>query len=99
MSRYHEVAFRYSVNGQEFVGFNKRPGNMGQFEWIIGGIFGSADSEKRKLPIGKAVTVYYNPKYPKDSALELGNFAAPFILFGVSFIFLLWALLRAVAIG
>lgn len=75
------------------------PGSMGKFEWTIGGLFGSADNEKKELPVGKEVTVYYNPGNPKDSALALGNSVTPLLFTAISFVFLLWALQNTLVNG
>jgi len=65
-SHYPVVVYEYEVGGRRFQGQTIKAGD--QFMSVR--IMGQADETVDRYPVGKHVTVYYNPQNPKESALE-----------------------------
>lgn len=63
---HYMIAFEYEFNGQEYIGDEVR---IGGFRY-----FSKARAQKmlEKYPVGKTVTVFYDPDYPDCSVLEQG---------------------------
>ena len=91
-----KVAYRYSVNGHEHVGHDIAASEINT---------ASEEAAKEKIlpyPVGKEVTVYYNPCKPQESFLENTCTAAPDAILGAVAILLfcvgLLALLGAIPV-
>jgi hypothetical protein len=65
-STYPVVVYQYTVNGQSYQGQRIKAGE--QFFNIR--VAGEAQATAARYPVGAAVTVYYNPANPAESALE-----------------------------
>ena len=63
------LEYMYSVDGVEYTGKNKTPGGQ-DIDWRINGIIDSFQSDLEKYPINSRPMVYFDPKNPRDSALE-----------------------------
>ncbi len=79
-----EIAYRFSVNGQEFVG------NTVSY----GAIVSSSDSNHvrrvtDRYPVGGEIDVYYDSVNPDNNVLEPGTKGSSFILYGVGWLFLI----------
>lgn len=70
------VSYDYEVNGQKYRGDQ------------VGFMDGSSSSQKgvaeevRKYPVGRAVTVYYNPADPKEACLDRSAGMVPWLMMG-----------------
>lgn len=62
-----DVSYRYTVNGEEFVGSRTRFGDRIQLSWR-----GAAMRVVRRYRVGTAVDVRYDPDDPADAVLEAG---------------------------
>jgi len=60
------IQFTYQVGGQEYIGECVTIGGLGSFLSAT-----SAGAHTTRYPVGKQVTVYYNPLNPAEAALEL----------------------------
>jgi uncharacterized protein DUF3592 len=84
-----EVGYKFEVDGECIIGTNKMPGGVG-FDWSVAEFLSNvARVDKRKYPEGASVSVYYNPRNPKDSSLERGSVFTPllFLFMGAAFSF------------
>ena len=65
-SIYPVIVYQYEVNGKMYQSQNLRAGD----EFLKVNIPSQAQKTVDKYPIGKQVTVYYDPNNPAESALE-----------------------------
>lgn len=80
-----KVAYRYEVNGREFVGEKLRVHGNSAWLWAW-----PVERQVRQYPVGAVVSVYYSPKNPADAVLQPG--------LGAGFL-LMWALALFVLVG
>jgi Protein of unknown function (DUF3592) len=65
---YHpDVRYSYVLNGTDYAGTRRSFADTGA-SWR-----GYAEGVLARYPVGKKVTVYYDPQNPRDSILERGN--------------------------
>jgi hypothetical protein len=65
-STYPVVVYVYTVNGQSYQSQRVRAGD----QFLTVRVAGQAQATVARYPIGKSVTVYYDPAEPAESALE-----------------------------
>jgi hypothetical protein len=65
-SIYPVVVYSYAVNGQSYQSQRIRAGD----QFLTVRVAGQAQATVARYPIGKSVTVYYDPANPAESALE-----------------------------
>lgn len=63
---YPVVVYSYIVNGQSYQSQRVRAGD----QFLTVRVAGQAQATVARYPIGKSVTVYYDPADPAESALE-----------------------------
>lgn len=63
---YPVVVYQYEVNGNQYQSQTIQAGE----QFLNAHIVGQAQETVQRYPIGKTVTVYYNPDNPAESALE-----------------------------
>ncbi len=66
------LTYEYEVDGSSYTSHRLKYGETGDAEWEL---------ERRHLP-GLRVTVYYNPRSPQDSVLQVNR--SPILLLGVA---------------
>ena len=89
-----KITYRYLVNGQEYVGHDISLTEINIAE--------RQDSEEKikPFPVGREVTVYYDPSKPEDSVLQKQTTLAPFVIFGVfGAILLVLGILAVLGVG
>lgn len=62
------IQYRYQVEGKEYIGDTITAG----FPNIVDRL-STAENLLKEYPVGKEVSVYYNPKSPSDSSLQTGK--------------------------
>jgi hypothetical protein len=65
-STYPVVVYSYTVNGQSYQSQRVRAGD----QFLTVRVAGQAQATVARYPIGKSITVYYDPANPAESALE-----------------------------
>ena len=65
-STYPVVVYSYVVNGQSYQSQRVRAGD----QFLTVRVAGQAQATVARYPIGKSITVYYDPANPAESALE-----------------------------
>jgi hypothetical protein len=65
-STYPVIVYSYIVNGQSYQSQRIRAGD----QFLTVRLAGQAQATVARYPIGKSVTVYYNPANPAESVLE-----------------------------
>jgi len=83
-----ELSYRYTVQGSEFVASRARFGDRLSINWS-----GPAVRIVTKYPVGKVVSVRYNPDDPGEAVLEPGLNALIFVGIAFGLVFLLFGLL------
>lgn len=84
-----EVTYTYSVNN---TGFSNDTIKFGENSY---GSRNKANGIAAGYPIGKSVTVYYDPEKPERSVLEPGVSAGSYIVIGIGVFFILLTLIIA----
>lgn len=60
-----EIRYAYEVDGQKYIGFY-----VGIFDHALGDLRTTAAAVVTRYPLGRTVTVYYDPVYPNRAVLE-----------------------------
>lgn len=80
-SYYPEVRYTYQYLGTEFSG------DRIAFGGKVGGGQNKAYTAISSYPVGKDVTVYYDPNNPEDAVLERRMAGATYLIMGIIFLF------------
>ena len=76
---YPEVRYTYEVMGVEYTG------HQISFGGGVGGNRGKADETLTQYPVGKNVTVYYDPNSPEEAVIERRMGSQTMLILGVVF--------------
>ena len=72
-----KIAYRYVVNGREYIGHDIAPTEIDTSSKL------DAVKKIEPYPVGKEVTVYYDPSTPQDSVLQKKASPVAFAAFGL----------------
>ena len=78
-SYYPEVRYTYQVLGAEYGG------DKISFGGSVGGSRNKADEIVAQYPVGKNLTVYYDPNNPEDAVIERKMGSKGFLIIGIVF--------------